>query len=185
MTAQPLPPALQASRGVCLAAVCAVSLLAAPGADAGGQTSAKVEVAFREDCETLCLRAIREAKREIYVAAYSFTRRTIVDALVQRAERGVRLHIKLDAHQAKSRFSENAIAALDRAGIKYERIKMPAYRAMHNKFLVVDRKVVVTGSYNFTSAATEDNWENVVRVDSMSVATSYVDEWKRIASQKK
>ena len=36
---------------------------------------------------------------------------------------------------------------------------------MHNKFAVIDDEIVLTGSFNWTSAAANNNQENLVVVD--------------------
>ncbi len=33
---------------------------------------------------------------------------------------------------------------------------------MHNKFVIIDSRLVITGSMNFTRAAASSNWENLV-----------------------
>lgn len=147
--------------------------------------NARVEVAFDSHCEKLLLRTIKQAKQSIYVAAFAFTRSSIATALVERAAAGVNVQVKWDQEQAKSDFAERVKKILKKGKIKVKRIKMPAYWHMHHKFMVVDGQAVLTGSYNFTSAATQDNWENLVLIRSRDIAGQYQDEWERIRSKKK
>jgi phosphatidylserine/phosphatidylglycerophosphate/cardiolipin synthase-like enzyme len=51
---------------------------------------------------------------------------------------------------------------------------------MHHKFTVVDRRIVLTGSYNYTTSATEANRENLVRIESYRVAGDYLAEFERL-----
>lgn len=44
---------------------------------------------------------------------------------------------------------------------------------LHHKFIVVDGERVLTGSYNWSQNAYEDNWENAVLVTSKAVAESF------------
>jgi len=44
---------------------------------------------------------------------------------------------------------------------------------LHHKFIVVDGERVLTGSYNWSRNAYEDNWENAVLVTSKAVAESF------------
>lgn len=48
----------------------------------------------------------------------------------------------------------------------------------HNKVIVVDKHIVVTGSYNVTAAAEHRNTENVTVVDSPKVADQFLSNWQ-------
>ena len=43
---------------------------------------------------------------------------------------------------------------------------------MHNKVLIIDEHLVITGSYNFSEKA-KSNDENLLLIDSPAVATAY------------
>lgn len=47
----------------------------------------------------------------------------------------------------------------------------------HNKVIVIDKHIVVTGSYNFTAAAEHRNTENVTVIDSAEVANRFLSNW--------
>jgi len=49
---------------------------------------------------------------------------------------------------------------------------------LHHKFIVVDGKKVLTGSYNWSQNAFERNWENAVVVTNRAVAASFQLEFK-------
>ncbi len=144
-----------------------------------------VKAAFRGDCETMVLDAIGEAKKEIHVAVYTFTRRRIADALIAQRESGVKIWMKVDERQANSEWGRPVAEKLRKAKIKVDLISMRQYRSMHNKFIVIDNETVITGSYNFTSAASKDNWENMVRIEDSAIAREFVREWHQIKNLKK
>jgi phosphatidylserine/phosphatidylglycerophosphate/cardiolipin synthase-like enzyme len=50
---------------------------------------------------------------------------------------------------------------------------------LHHKVIVIDERTVITGSYNFTSSAEQDNDENLVIVDDPALARAYLDEFER------
>jgi phosphatidylserine/phosphatidylglycerophosphate/cardiolipin synthase-like enzyme len=149
------------------------------------ETSARVDVAFEADCETMVLDTIARARKDIHVAIYNFTRREIARALVDKVKRGVKVQVKIDAHQAKSTYTKRVLDILDAGGVPYERISMPPYAHMHHKFIVVDRRFVVSGSYNFTTTATDTNWENVLFVDSSELAQRFLHEFEAVRSKEK
>ncbi|HAR66694.1 MAG TPA: hypothetical protein DCR55_10835 [Lentisphaeria bacterium] len=176
---KPAVPLLALCLLLCSAALSArEKALVAPG-------PAKVQVAFQGDCETLVLESIEGAQRELLLAVFSFTRTNIAKALVEAQERGVDVQLKLDEFQAKSKYSQSALAVLKKAKIPIEHIAMPPYSSMHHKFMVVDRREVLTGSYNFTTKATTDNYENLVRISSGEVARAYYNQWQAIKGKKK
>jgi len=47
----------------------------------------------------------------------------------------------------------------------------------HNKVMVVDGHIVITGSFNFTKAAEESNAENLLVVDDAGLAQKYTANW--------
>lgn len=55
----------------------------------------------------------------------------------------------------------------------------------HNKVIVIDKHIVVTGSYNFTAAAEHRNSENVTIIDSAEVASRFLSNWesRRVVSR--
>jgi phosphatidylserine/phosphatidylglycerophosphate/cardiolipin synthase-like enzyme len=54
------------------------------------------------------------------------------------------------------------------------------YAIMHNKFVIVDREAVETGSFNFTAAAERSNAENLLVLQDPSLAQRYGQEWERL-----
>ncbi len=113
------------------------------------------------------LKEITEAQSTIDVAMYILTDRELSKALITAEERGVNVRILLDGKSAeeigysKHHFlsSKKVVVKLDDThktyGDKYEGI-------MHNKFAIIDNKVLITGSYNWTHSAEELNNENLL-----------------------
>jgi phosphatidylserine/phosphatidylglycerophosphate/cardiolipin synthase-like enzyme len=126
-------------------------------------------------CAAKIIDHIRQAKEEILMQAYSFTSAPIAKALVEAHKRGVKVEIILDKSQRKEKYSPADFTA--HAGI-------PTYidsqhAIAHNKVMVIDRKTVITGSYNFTRAAEEKNAENLLIVESAKLAEEYRTNWMR------
>jgi len=156
--------------------LCAADLLYANSVDDGGQ----ITVAFGQHCERLLLSKLRESRKEIKAAIYEFTKKDIAEAFIERAERGVKVTIKMDAHEAESKYSEEIVARLQKTKVVIQRIKMPAEAKMHDKFMIIDGHCVLTGSYNWTKRATDENWENLVAIESPAVAEQFSAEWEQI-----
>ena len=119
--------------------------------------------------------AIREAKSEILVQAYSFTSAPIAKALIDAHKRGVHVQIILDRSQRKERYSSADFTA--HAGIPT--YIDAAHAIAHNKVMVIDKAVVITGSFNFTKAAEGNNAENLLVLKSKELARGYIENWER------
>lgn len=125
--------------------------------------SGSIEVAFSPDegAEELVLKTINAAQSEIRMLTYSFTSAPVVEALIRAKKRGVDVALVAD----KSNLSERgkgraALAALVNAGCDVRVISV--YSIHHDKVIVVDRKNVEVGSFNYSSSAAHKNSENVL-----------------------
>jgi phosphatidylserine/phosphatidylglycerophosphate/cardiolipin synthase-like enzyme len=116
---------------------------------------------------------------------YSMTRMNIVRVLGDAARRGVTVHVKYDDASAREwEPMSKAVQQMKKKGVTCTAIKMPAeYGRMHHKFIVIDGKRVLTGSYNFTTAATVANYENLVLIASEPIAQAFGQEFDRITSK--
>jgi len=47
----------------------------------------------------------------------------------------------------------------------------------HNKVMVIDSAIVITGSFNFTAAAEMKNAENLLTIQDKALAQSYTENW--------
>ena len=142
-----------------------------------------VEVAFspRDDAQAVLLRAVADARKEIYVQSYLFTSRAIAAALEQAQRRGVRVEVLADYAQT-ARAENSRIPELAAAGIPVA--LEVRYAAAHNKIILVDAAeaggAVVTGSYNFTWSARLRNAENVLVLrGNPALLRAYLDNWTR------
>ena len=53
-------------------------------------------------------------------------------------------------------------------------------KMVHDKFCIIDDKIVITGSYNWTYKAEYINWENVVIMESTEAVKAYSEEFNKI-----
>lgn len=142
---------------------------------------AEVSAAFNSACEKLLIDNISKAGKTIYAAVYTFAKKSIADALIERAEHGVKISLKLDAVQAEFSYTKFLIKRMESAGILIQLITMKKKGShMHHKFAVIDGKTTVTGSFNWTRSATEFNNENIISVTSDEIAEAYMNEWNEI-----
>lgn len=127
-----------------------------------------------QDCESRIVAAVDAAKTTVLVQAYSFTSKPIITALQNAFNRGVKVQAILDKTDIDK--SDKCIARiLMHAGIVTYIDYLP--NIQHNKVMIVDNAVVVTGSYNFTYNAQHENAENSLVISDPAIAKLYTFNW--------
>jgi len=59
------------------------------------------------------------------------------------------------------------------------RVKIDTQHAIaHNKVMIIDGETVITGSFNFTKAAEENNAENLLVIRDKKLAERYTRNWQ-------
>jgi phosphatidylserine/phosphatidylglycerophosphate/cardiolipin synthase-like enzyme len=119
-----------------------------------------VEVLFspKGGCQEAVVCEIKKARREILVQAYSFTADPLTYGLVEAKKRGVHLDIVLDKSNEVEKYSDLRIF-LDHG---LAPLIDHNHAIAHNKVMIIDQNVLITGSYNFTNQAESENAENLV-----------------------
>jgi phosphatidylserine/phosphatidylglycerophosphate/cardiolipin synthase-like enzyme len=119
-------------------------------------------------CVVHILREIDQAKKELLVAVYAFTSDELAGALARAKKRGVAVQVIIDREfdertdKSKGKFLEAERIPLRRvSGTKPNSSDRDA-GLMHQKFAVIDRRNVFTGSYNWTHSAETLNDENLL-----------------------
>ena len=142
-----------------------------------------VQVAFTpwDNAEGLIVDGIRRARQQILVQAFSFTSRTLANALIAAKRRGVDVRVMADREQTFSGESSR-ITDLVQAGIPVT--LEVRYQSAHNKVMVIDAgtpgAAVITGSYNWTYAAQYKNAENVLILrHNPDIVHAYAANWRR------
>lgn len=142
-------------------------------------------------CSGHIVREIHQAQREILVAVYAFTSDDLAWALVKARQRGVKVQVVLDKEfDHKNENSKGPF--LEQQGLQIRRISgsdtgkgKGGTGLMHQKFAVIDRRVVLTGSYNWTLAAERFNNENLLLFrDAAPLAEEYRKEFFRLWEKK-
>jgi phosphatidylserine/phosphatidylglycerophosphate/cardiolipin synthase-like enzyme len=120
---------------------------------------------------------LNKAKSTILVQAYSFTSAPIAKALLNAHKRGVKVEVILDKSQRTDRYSSATF--FYNSGIP---VRIDAQHAIaHNKVMVIDGETVITGSFNFTRAAEENNAENLLIIHDGKLALLYTKNWQKHA----
>ena len=114
---------------------------------------------------------IKESKDEILVSAFYLTDKNIIEEIISAKTRGVKVIILLDALGAIN--FKNKILQLRNTHIP---LKIENWGGKnHEKTIVIDKKILITGSANFSANGLYKNDENVVVIEDMNVALFYRD----------
>jgi phosphatidylserine/phosphatidylglycerophosphate/cardiolipin synthase-like enzyme len=141
----------------------------------------KIAIRFGSEDEvaTYLAELLGTAQSEIRFMAFSFTQDDMGGTILQRAEKGVDVAGIFEARGSETEYSE--LGAMYCDGLAVRQDGNP--RIMHHKVLIIDRHIVVTGSFNFSNNADESNDENVVIVDNAEIAAAYLQEFDRLWAQ--
>lgn len=120
-----------------------------------------------EHCAPAIENELGHARKEILVAMYTFTSRELALALKSANDRGVVVRVLLD-WEADQENNLSQGEFLRRSGIQVRNVVGQVQKGgetrgiMHHKFAVIDRRVLITGSYNWSRAAETLNGENIL-----------------------
>ncbi|RME89294.1 MAG: DUF1669 domain-containing protein [Anaerolineae bacterium] len=118
--------------------------------------------------------AIDAARVSVDVAAYSLSLTSVRDALLRAYDRGVAVRVVMESDARDNAAPQRLI----RAGIPVLGDRREGL--MHDKFVIIDRSEVWTGSMNFTfSGAYHDN-NNLIRIRSTRLAEDYLTEFNEM-----
>lgn len=160
-----------------LAATTLVFAVVDPRAPVHEPTMAGVRLAYGPSPQTAQAdqTTLAGARKTIDMAAYILTDRGVIGALADAARRGVIVRIYLDRDEmarASGRANEDiaALAGLPGVSIRY---KAQRSEAMHLKSYAVDRRLLRTGSANFSFSGERLQDNDVAMLDSVTLAGTF------------
>ena len=132
--------------------------------------------AAEEEIAPILANLINGAQQEILFMAFSFTNDTIGEAMLARAEAGVTVEGVFETTGSDTAFSY--YPEMRDAGLANLRVRQDGNpRIMHHKVIIIDRQIVIFGSYNFSDSANDSNDENIVIVYDPAFANYFVEEF--------
>lgn len=132
--------------------------------------------------ETAIINAIGQAQKTLDIALFSFTDDQLGNAVVQAHRRGVSVRVLLSGGQDRVLGGEHG--KLSNANVAVAVAQGRGY--FHHSFAIIDGQLVITGSYDWSDAADQHNYENVVFIScpvltaSQTVAERYRSEFGRL-----
>ena len=121
------------------------------------------------------LALLNDAQVSIRFLAFSFTDYPMAQAMIARAQAGVDVQGVFETFGSNRPRSE--LKVLWCAGLPVRQDGNSSF--LHDKVLIIDNSIVVTGSLNFSSSADDENEENVVIIDNAEIASLYLQEYQK------
>ena len=128
--------------------------------------------AYTTGIEKKLIEYIGGANQSIKIAMAWFTNKAIKDCLIRRKRdnQNVNIEIVVDENEVnrkyffdyKSKFNEVEILIKKKADKRF----------LHHKFMIIDGRTTITGSYNYSKKA-ESNLENIIVVHSEKISSYY------------
>ena len=129
-----------------------------------------------DDIERIITKRVLEARESVHFMAFSFTSDVLGEAMIRKFRDGVAVLGLFEKNGSDSRYSEYLKMKLEGLSVRLDRNR----HAMHHKVIVIDRRVVITGSYNFSENARKRNDENVLILEDRDLAARYLEEFYRL-----
>jgi phosphatidylserine/phosphatidylglycerophosphate/cardiolipin synthase-like enzyme len=142
----------------------------------------QIETYFSPDDDTAIriVELLEGAKESIYFLAFSFTSDEFADAMLARAANGVTVAGVFE----ESQYYSNTGTEFDRfadAGLDVRLDGNPFN--MHHKVIIIDKSIVIFGSYNFSRSAEERNDENTLIIHNPELAAHFLAEFERVLAK--
>jgi phospholipase D len=145
-----------------------------------GPVAASVSVCFvpAQECDRAVADAIRSAKDSIRVQAYGFTAPMILHALADARAANVDVQAILDRSNLRDHGGSPMTGAAFTVDANIPTWIDDTVAIAHNKLIIIDDRLVIGGSYNYTASAERKNAENVTFIDSPDIAGLYLANWE-------
>lgn len=137
----------------------------------------------RGNITTRIIEEIEKAEKEIRVAVYMITRLELTDALIKSHKKGVSIKVVTDTGSINSPYGK--IYHLVQAGIDVKVFLTPDGNSpfpplMHSKYTIIDQKVLIDGSFNWTKSAELFNEEHVRVTTNKKECTIFSERFKNL-----
>jgi len=141
-----------------------------------GETYADAAFTPGKECLRRVTGLLAGARQTADLCVFTIKDDRIARAIEKAHERGVSIRIVSDDEKVGDAGTD--IPRLRRAGIPVALDDSPSH--MHHKFAVIDGSLLMTGSFNWTRSAAEENQENLVITDDPRLVAPFREEFERL-----
>jgi phosphatidylserine/phosphatidylglycerophosphate/cardiolipin synthase-like enzyme len=127
------------------------------------------------DTKASIIKELQKASKNIKVLPFSFTDKDMANVMIEKSKAGVKIDAIFDACMVDQFSAYNIFKA---NGIFVRRDGNQAL--MHHKVMIIDDETVITGSFNYSKNAEDNNNENTLIIKSKELANTYNKEFARL-----
>lgn len=136
----------------------------------------------KDDLQAVLLEHLSQAKSTIQVAVAWFTDVPLFNKLLERQRAGVRVELIITRHEINEQCSNDHEAIAENGGLFLQ--LGTDDQLMHHKFCIVDRKVVLQGSFNWTKRANQSNNETLTVIEEdPATVNQFLAEFERMTRE--
>lgn len=125
--------------------------------------------------EQRIVEVIQGADETVYVMVFNMFLDDIGDALRERAQNGVQVRGVFENTGSIAGEQMAKVGCIDPNWVRQDGNP----DVLHHKVIIVDNRIVITGSFNFSVNARDNNSENVLIIESPELAQQYIAEFER------
>lgn len=118
------------------------------------------------------------AEKSVDLCIYMFTQSNFSDIIRQLHQSGVSIRIITDGGEDEANGTQ--VSKLQLMGIEVRSNKRGTGALMHHKFVIIDDKILLSGSFNWTNRAVVSNYEAVLVTSSKSLVNPFVDKFNEM-----
>ena len=139
--------------------------------------------AYFENIQDVIIDHISHASYSLKIAMAWFTNPLIFNALLRACKRDVDVHLLINNDSINNRPNGLPFNKLIQENANLYIAETPDL--IHNKFCIVDNKIVIDGSYNWTVLAETNNDENIVVIKNGKVIKSFISAFENLIKNRK
>lgn len=121
----------------------------------------------RDSCENITINNIKNAQNSLHCAFFDIDSRNIINAISKKSH-SADVKVVIDKNNYEMQIKGPGIRVAD------------SKQYMHNKFCIIDNKIVMTGSTNPTNNDLSINNNNIIIIKSEYIAENYEDEFNEL-----
>lgn len=125
-------------------------------------------------------RLLQEARISVDAVLYRITNPQLARALGEAQSRGLRVRLLVDRNKYQETLSTRKL--IEENSLLFQAIygRKEKGSKLHHKFAVLDRQVVLAGSYNWTIDSEEKNFDHLVVLRDPNIVLAYQREFERL-----
>ena len=129
-----------------------------------------------DNCKEHVIETLNKAEKSIYFMTFSFTDYDIADTLIEKRKDGIEIKGIMEKKRITMKYNQYKHLKNNNIDV----IPDTNSATMHHKVFIIDDAIVITGSYNPTKNANENNDENILIIHDKTIAKKYLEEFNSL-----